>query len=231
MTRHHTDVQLLHFAKMCQAIYSTNGVLTDMERVGVMSPKFFQKGDDEAVVGLWDRDTMVVIFMGSEATAHDWLSNLNFFSMRSGWGWKAHRGFLLSSLKFEEEVMEYRNSLGPQSKKIIFMGHSRGGAQSAVLANHLKHERLSGDRVELVTFGSPRAFKGSGIKNLPVKTATRVVNNGDRVTKYPPAVFFFSHYGQEVHLPGPWWERLPLVSIKKSHFIHKYIDKIKRALM
>ena len=225
----HSINQVYFLGQICDTFNqeTVEGVIVKAESHGLSDVHYHDIGGDEMLLGMLNETTMVVVFMSSEASFHDWFSNLNFTSIESGWGWRCHRGFLETAFGFEDLVMSYRRKQGLKEITILFSGHSRGAGQSNFLANHLAEEQMKDDNIELITFGSPRVFKASAIKKLKVKKVTRVVNNGDRVTTYPPAILRFRHYGQELHLPGPWWKRLPLVSIGASHFLNYYLDKIK----
>ena len=129
-------------------------------------------------------DLTFIIFQGS-CTPEDTLIDLNFMPKKHE-ALSLHRGFAKAFNYIWPQIQEYLKCV--DSKKLIFTGHSLGGAL-ALLASE-KYECL-----KAITFGAPRVIFGSQ-KYLTFYNHFRFVNCSDAVPGLPPAVFGFRHSGK-----------------------------------
>ena len=118
----------------------------------------------------------------------DWKGNFNWLPK-----YGTHRGYRKSSDAVWDTVRSYcRKHI---DLPVVVTGHSAGGGIAQVLGHWLAEE---GHRVDLVTFGSPRAFTGrlAGKAERGFRRSFRWVNDRDAVTRVPPAwLCSFRHIG------------------------------------
>ncbi len=145
---------------------------------------------DTQVTVLESKDHFMVMSSGT-STIKDWMGNLKFSSQVQAEG-TYHLGFYESFKSVEKKIKEYINS--KVQKKVIFTGHSLGGALSQIfLAKSLFEENfLSISRIEsVVTWASPRVFGSNLSKKLEDKIRSeninfvRIVNSKDLVPHLP----------------------------------------------
>ncbi|MHA1290411.1 MAG: lipase family protein, partial [Candidatus Thorarchaeota archaeon] len=99
---------------------------------------FFAEFDDMAVVS----------FRGTQLDQkEDLKSSFTFWKQQFG-NIKVHKGFAQSIEKLIPNILADLNQV-PKGKRIVFVGHSLGGALSTLLSVMYKHD-------ELCTFGAPR---------------------------------------------------------------------------
>eukprot|EP01080_Neovahlkampfia_damariscottae_P011720 gene11720-5059_t len=149
---------------------------------------------------------IVIAFRGTRLKSiKNWISNLRFGIKKdfpNVSGAKIHAGFYDDYKKLHKTVLEALKNL-PKHKKILFVGHSRGGALASVGALMVARDGY-GDRVELMTFGKPRIGNKEFAKyfDQTVKSKWRVVNKKDIVARLPPTFLLKYHHGtREVWFP------------------------------
>lgn len=183
------------------------------------------------------KDYIIVAFQGSHGYA-DWFDNLNFKKLHLNNGIKIHEGFfdqyitILSTLYVELQKFDL--------KKIIFTGHSLGGALATLASifykNDFYYERLE---VFCVTFGSPRVGNRKFAKNFNdyVDVSLRYVNGEDSVTKVPMTwrtpLFGFKHVATKNKIGQKLsWKEIILWPIRKilgnplDHYPQRYLKNL-----
>lgn len=187
--------------------------------------KISLKNDEAMIVFCPELKAKVVVFKGSDAEYKDWRSNFRIFKKETEFGPKAHYGFYESASKFFPMIFE---SIMVKNEKVIFTGHSRGGAMAQLAFLRMKCFHGFKGEMEVVTFGSPRVFSVGKSEEMEILSFhhTRFQNNGDRICNYPPAWLGFRHRGRLKRLPGPWWRRLPFVGLK-DHDLKEYLKTLK----
>lgn len=170
-----------------------------------------------------------------------------------------HAGFLKSWIDVAKDVDDriaatrsdnLRAALltGKPTGRVVFTGHSLGGALATLAALHWQRDNPQSD-VSVFTYGSPRVgFKSfARLFDDTFPDVTRVVHDDDLVPQVP--VSPFCHCGTELridnagNLIGPvkqWWRRLlgyerELVDdldgcALKEHFISNYLLAIEAAI-
>lgn len=128
-------------------------------------------------------DTVIISFKGS-STIKDFFYNINtnLITAEEIKG-KIHQGFynLLMKNKTLNKVSKIIENY-PSSTKIIFTGHSLGGALASLMTSYCQ-EKFGKERVSLYTFGSPRVGDQTFCKSI--SSCTRVVNDKDPVSLLP----------------------------------------------
>jgi hypothetical protein len=129
------------------------------------------------------KDAVIIAFKGS-STIKDFFYNINTGLIRpeeiSG---KVHQGFynLLMKNKTLNKISKIIENY-PGSTKVIFTGHSLGGALASLMTSYCQN-KFGKDRVSLFTFGSPRV--GDQTFCDTISSCTRIVNDQDPVSLLP----------------------------------------------
>ena len=159
--------------------------------------------------------TCVIAFRGTEASSvKDFSAIINFKKQVLNIGYKVHTGFFQSVevvKDFLSEDLEER--LNPEAK-IIYTGHSLGGALATLFAIVKKPH-------EVTTFGSPRLFNHESVVKLyDGVEINRVVTRHDFVRFLPFSILGYEHFGNEVRLPSRFCWR----DLIHPHRTHTYLE-------
>ena len=115
----------------------------------------------------------------------DWVTNLKFLIKRDD----CHRGFQNNANRTLAELVLGYEALNPQ-RKLVFAGHSLGGATATLLADlMLPHN----DNIAIVTAGSPRPGGRRLRKRLKGVEHLRFVHGNDIVPGTPPWLAGYVH--------------------------------------
>lgn len=148
---------------------------------------------------------IIVSFRGSTNIAN-WVSNLNYFQTpyKQVPGAQVHRGFFAAYNGVQGQVINAVRALFKSypSARILFTGHSLGGALASIAAVDLKEQLgLSSSIITFYTYGSPRvgnqAFSDYVFGLFPNGGYQRVTHYNDVVPHVPPTAFGFNHIGDE----------------------------------
>ena len=146
-------------------------------------------------------DFVFVVFAGTnewaDAWRHIWVRRETI-----GDGIKVHRGWLADWKKCIPVVYAVlREQMENIATRVIFLGHSYGGALAQLAAWYYSQE-VGMPRVRLRTYGSPRVGNKKFAKDLDRRTDSnyRYVIQGDPVTKTPLAIRY-RHGGTEIKMP------------------------------
>jgi hypothetical protein len=181
-------------------------------------PHFYStKKDCQAYVCKFD-NILCISFRGTESI-EDILTDLNIsrvpiefdFPLNLKEDIHVHRGFLnqFNSIKLniDQEIIEYYIK-DSNTKKIIFSGHSLGGALATIASLYFKLKYKDLD-ISCITFGSPRVGCKDFVKlfNKQIENSYRFVNDNDPVPCIPTAWRF-------KHVKGVQW-------INKDKIVHE----------
>ena len=115
----------------------------------------------------------------------DWVTNLKFLIKRDD----CHRGFQNNANRTLAQLVLGYEALDPK-RKLVFAGHSLGGATATLLADlMLPHN----DNIAIVTAGSPRPGGRRLKRRLKDVEHYRFVHGNDIVPKTPPLLAGFVH--------------------------------------
>ena len=156
------------------------------------------------------KDSLAIVFRGTESF-RDILTDINMIRVRMDLPYvaeddrpKVHWGFLRQFRTIEDQVRDHidnylkeaeneagDNYINVEPKKIIFSGHSLGGALSSLAAVQFGHE-YPDIPIKCITFGSPRVGNSSFVKYFDdcVEESHRFVNEDDPVPMGPTPIRF-----------------------------------------
>jgi len=147
---------------------------------------------------------LVFAIRGSESLsdfmddAYCWMDNFQDVDTE---GVRVHAGFLKQYISMRSAMISavFRMIWKKQNKKIVFTGHSLGGALATLCGASVKNQ-LPDLHVSVYTFGSPRVGNKLFAKVFDaVDVSVRCVNGSDIVTSIPYAFSLWSSY---VHVKG-----------------------------
>lgn len=114
-----------------------------------------------------------------------------------------HRGFAAWADLLWEDVSYALQTLGPQADRIVFCGHSAGGAASNLLAVKAAPylAKIGGQKPWIVTFGSPMVGTILFARRVAkVASHIRVTNNNDPVPHVPLWPLYIHAKGTRYHI-------------------------------
>ena len=147
---------LLNYAELIHAVYCqlTHGLAIDVVHWFQFSD--FPRDRDLGFIGLDHTSKEVVVVMAGTGNDHDWFRNAQFISVPHELCHRCsvHRGFgrIAGSLVKEQKVIKSLMKKHPDYK-LVFTGHSLGGAIVQLFALHFVEYY---DQMLVVTYASPR---------------------------------------------------------------------------
>jgi len=122
-----------------------------------------------------------------------------------------HAGFMQHYDKLRGRFRELYQAYGCAGKKMIFAGHSLGGATANVMAHdYIYNYGLPGYQAFTMTVGAPRSFVNGYVPSLG--NTVRQVNEADPIPLLPPNAwwlfsFSYSHPLAQVNACSRYWEK------------------------
>ena len=163
----HNDI--ITAAELCDASYNMN------------DPRFTQI--DELACGVFEYNGKIWIVNRGTSNARGWVDDLEVVPCIDQDGTLVHLGFWRCTNKvmpyIEYDLNELLAQIAPQSREVIIVGHSLGGAMA-----NLEHKRLN---APAITFGEPRSHSQLG-KQFVDFDHYRIVISGDPVCGIPDNV-------------------------------------------
>ncbi|MCO4782633.1 MAG: lipase family protein [Candidatus Cloacimonetes bacterium] len=202
--------RLIKYAKMCQTAYSSDSTIQNIYPKSLI----FKSKDTEVKVFVTTNDenkTHTVAIRGS-INYKNWVANVKFFKEKDRWarGVDVHIGFHNAA---REVFLLVRRHLH-KDYKITVTGHSLGGATALLVGLYLEYFKFKD--VSAITFGQPRITNEEGAKRLNSFSLERIVNKDDLVTKLPPKLFNYRHFGSLFTLSGYKYATEPFVENSRA---------------
>lgn len=188
---------------------------------------------------LWDDNTLIFAFRGTELKLDDIKTDLDFLKEETSHG-KVHSGFLSAYEDIKSKIKTDYDMLS-SGRNVYFTGHSLGAALSTLAIDDIGKESDS-----LYTFGSPRVGCSNFVKqfNSRFKNTYRYRNENDIVTREPMALLGYRHVGDCYYYDGAgkltinpsWWKRFKEYSkgmlkdkldMFKDHSVSNYVGLLK----
>jgi hypothetical protein len=131
-------------------------------------------------------DMAVVSFRGTQLDKSEDIKSVFTFWKQPFGNIKVHKGFAQAIEKLIPNIIADLNQV-PKGKRIVFVGHSLGGALSTLLSVMYKPD-------ELCTFGAPRVAGPELAKYLSDIEYNRIVTKWDFVRWLPPNIPYIMPY-------------------------------------
>lgn len=181
-------------AVLCKEAYQDH---IDLSRyVGVFdTSEFIEVGEAQCHVLTSYALESTIVFRGTEVDQiEDISADLRFQLVDAPLGGQVHAGFSEQYHALNKEIQYYLQETGTISS--VVAGHSLGGGMAVVCAARLAS---AGHDIEaLYTYGCPRVGDTDFADALRVRVPQhyRFVNNNDIVTRIPPRICGYTHFGQ-----------------------------------
>lgn len=145
----------------------------------------------------------------------DWATNLDCEFVDCKFG-QFFKGFWLDVESVYDEILGVLVAHIVQNRKLIITGHSQGAGDAAAMGVRMLGEHR--DVFRVIHYGGPRVVDSDAAyyldRHFP-DVFYRIVNNNDLVTRVPPRVFGFSHFGNLGYFTEDgvfstditWWDR------------------------
>lgn len=192
------DKLFLDSAVLSSIVYQNQNTIPHLlGQEGFENFVFIENKDTDTQAMVCSQDDLVfVTFRGTTFDNWaDWETNLNCGFARCPHG-RVHAGFWWDV----ESVYQYILAELPRhivaGRKLVVTGHSQGAGDANAFA--LKFLSEHRDIYRVIHFGGPRTVDGSAAKFLYEgwpDVFQRVVNNNDLVTRIPPRVSGYRHFG------------------------------------
>lgn len=178
------------YAHLCHLAYQSPDIaIAAYTDLGYQAKVLEQPSPLEQVYALRIGPHLLIILAGTDQL-QDWLANLLAIP-----GWYVHSGYSAMASALIDSVREEMILSG--AKHLTLLGHSKGGAVAAVLADYLFDLP-----VHVVSFGAPRIGSQSFADTYDHRRYLRVVHPQDLVARLPLKWMRYRHCGQPVVWDG-----------------------------
>ncbi|KAF3056271.1 Mono- and diacylglycerol lipase [Daldinia childiae] len=161
--------------------------------------------DIQGFVSSDDTNELIVASVRGSHSIRNWIADLSFIPLPCDLvdDCLIHTGFLLSWKEIEDDLLDgvaAAKEANP-SYKIIFTGHSLGGAVATVAAGYARDQ---GYELDLYTYGSPRVGNQAFVDFVTAQPGGefRVTHLDDPVPRLPPIAVDYRHTSPEYWLSG-----------------------------
>lgn len=202
--------RLINYAKMCQASYSSDSTIHKLY------PKSLIFNSKKTAVKVFlttnNQTKSQMIAIRGSTNYSNWVANVKFFKEKDQWarGVDVHIGFHNAAREVYSLIRKHLK----KDYKTIITGHSLGGATALIVGLYLEHFNFK--EVEVISFGQPRITNSQGAKKLNNFHLERIVNKDDLVSKLPPKLFNYRHFGSLFTLSGYKYATEPFVESSRA---------------
>ncbi|KAI0380770.1 alpha/beta-hydrolase [Hypomontagnella monticulosa] len=159
--------------------------------------------DVQGFVSSDDTNKLIVVSVKGSESVRNWIADLTFLKSDCDLvdDCRVHTGFLTGYNEIEDDLLAgvAAATAAQPSYKIVFTGHSLGGAVSTVAAGYA---RAKGYAVDLYTYGSPRVGNAEFADFITAQPGAefRVTHLDDPVPRLPPLLIDYRHTSPEFWL-------------------------------
>ena len=188
--------RLIDHAKMCQLAYdSDNAIRREYPDALIFNTK---KTKVKAFLIFDDENKHQTIVIRGSINFKNWVANVKFFHKKDSWarGADVHIGFHNAA----REVFSLVKKHLKDDYATLVTGHSLGASTAVLVGLYLEHFHYP--NIKVLSFGQPRISNKKGAKKLNGFHLERIVHQDDLVTKLPPKLFGYRHFGSLFTLSG-----------------------------
>jgi hypothetical protein len=179
-----------------------------------------QANMEDAQLYVWMKNRVVTVAFRGSSSVKDVVTDLDTltYSFEKP-GVRVHEGFYKQFKAIEPQLSQFLAQRNGQFDRILFTGHSLGGALASIAAAHYTHQ-LPTTKVAVHTFGCPRVGNKAFCRFYSelVSEHWRVINKDDPAALYPMGWHYYHIQGSTVCLMGnsqyqlynndvQWWSR------------------------
>lgn len=200
------------------AYFSFDMIREKMDEFGAQKLSLYNHNGTQGFFAELD-DMAVVAFRGTQLDQSDDLKSCFTFWKQDFGDIRVHKGFAQSIEKLVPNILVDLSNV-PDHKRVVFVGHSLGGALSTLLCAKYKPD-------ELCTFGAPRVAGPELAEYLDNIEYNRIVTKWDLVRWLPPNLPYvlpYTHSGTRRVLDVGWnWNPKKFIH---PHLLVTYLSAI-----
>ena len=200
----------------------------------------FISSSEDTQVYIWKIEDIVYVTFRGTSSFKDILEDLDIKRTRVSGKIKVHKGFYKQFQSVQINITKSLLKLTENATRIIFTGHSLGGALAQIAAVYYG-DMLKDIFITCYTFGSPRVGNKYFVEwfSNSVDENVRVVNDNDPVPMVP-TMFYWTHTNnicikldeesvKYIEKDTPWYKRLFKLfeSNIQAHSCDEYISRMK----
>lgn len=192
-------------ASVGSVINCTENVCPDVTAAGakVLTTFSGEITDVQGFVSADDTNQLIVVSIKGSESVRNWIADLSFIAVPCDLvdNCLVHVGFLTAYNEIAEELLAgvANATAAYPNYKIIFTGHSLGGAVNTLAAGYA---RKQGFAVDVYSYGSPRVGNDAFVSFITDQPGleSRVTHLDDPVPRLPPIVLGYRHTSPEYWL-------------------------------
>ncbi|KAL7625674.1 hypothetical protein AAE478_004895 [Parahypoxylon ruwenzoriense] len=162
--------------------------------------------DIQGFVSSDDTNKVIVVSFQGSTSIRNWITDFEFIQVPCDLvdGCLIHLGFKTAYDEIEEELLAaLATARGAHPNyRIIFTGHSLGGAVATVAAGYVRSKKAYAAGADVYSYGSPRVGNNAFVKFVTAQAGGeyRVTHQDDPVPRLPPLILNYRHTSPEYWL-------------------------------
>ncbi|RYO78272.1 hypothetical protein DL766_007602 [Monosporascus sp. MC13-8B] len=156
--------------------------------------------DIQGFISVDDKNKLIVASFKGSTSIRNWIADLVFLQVPCDLvkNCALHAGFATAWGEIDDKVLagiKAAKAANP-SYKIIFTGHSLGGAVATIGAGYIRNK---GYNIDIYSYGSPRAGNKAFVKHVTEQAGLeyRITHLSDPVPRLPPILLNYRHTSPE----------------------------------
>lgn len=210
------DVKDESFYKIAAAHFSNlvyhkpKTIKKNLDKLNAVKSNLYIKDGTQALFAEFN-DFAIVSFSGISLKQSDDIKITLRFWKSPFLNTRVHNGFARSMDRVSDDIITDLRSV-PRHKKIIYTGHSLGGAMATLMAMMEKPHKM-------IVFGTPSVSYGKEYREyFRGIDHDNFMHRWDFVTYLPPVFLFYRHVGRKHRIKGP--------GLKHSHYMTEYMKSM-----